>query len=201
MTSKLLGAQKRILGGRVGRAQRGFTLIELGIVAAIVAFLLVLMMPNIKAKIIENKTSSVATQMQRAVVKIIGSRAGMGTTPYTGISVAELGQVLRDEGFPVTGSPATAVEHTLGTDAGTPAVTIAAATLNAAGDSFTITMSEVHRAACAGMSTAMSGYAEVMTLTATGGGSATLKAAGGAYNPSLALSNCGDRNTLAFTFR
>ncbi len=201
MRSKAVGVALRSRASRAFKAQRGFTLIELGIVAAIIAFMLVLMMPNIKAKIIENKTSSVATQMQRAVVKIIGSRAGMGTTPYTGIAIAELGQVLRDEGFPVTGSPATAVEHTLGTDAGTPSVTIAAATLNTAGDAFTITMNEVHRAACAGMATAMSGYAEVMTLTAAGGSAATLKAAGGAYNPSLTLSNCGDRNTLALTFR
>mgnify|MGYP002358514929 CR=1 FL=1 len=193
-----LGRRARV-GLAAGR-QRGFTLIELAIVGVIITIVMVLAMPSVKAKIIESKTPTVAGELQQAVVRINGSRASMGTAPYGTIAIAELGQVLRNTSFTITGAPPTAVQHSLGTDAGVAAVTVAPATLNAANDSFTVTLAEVHRAACSGLAVTLSGYAEVISLTPNGGGATVLKAAGGVYDPALALSNCGERNTLAFTF-
>lgn len=194
------GGRSRIASlGR--RTQSGFTLIELAIVGVIITIVMVLAMPSVKSKIIESKTPTVAGELQQAVVRINGSRASMGTAPYGAITIAEVGQVLRNTSFTITGTPPTAVEHSLGTDAGVAAVTVAPATLNAAGDSFTLTLAEVHRAACAGLAVTLSGYAEVINLTPSGGGATVLKAAGGVYDPSLALSNCAERNTLAFTFK
>jgi len=187
------------------RRQAGFTLVELTVVFLVIVVLTVLAVPRVQAIIIEGSTPSVAQEMQRAVNRIRAARAGSGVTPYSGVSVAELGAVLRNTSYtvsPPAPAAANAVQHALGSGQGTASVTVASGTLVSAGDSFTVSFAEVDRAGCAPLMATLAASAEVVSITPSGASSATVvKANGGTFSGGLAQSTCADRNTLAFTFR
>ena len=187
------------------RRQAGFTLVELTVVFLVIVVLTVLAVPRVQAIIIEGSTPSVAQEMQRAVNRIRAARAGSGVTPYSSVSVAELGAVLRNTSYtvsPPAPAAATGVQHALGSGQGTASVTVASGTLVSAGDSFTVSFAEVDRAGCAPLMATLAASAEVVSITPSGASSATVvKSNGGTFSGGLAQSTCADRNTLAFTFR
>jgi prepilin-type N-terminal cleavage/methylation domain-containing protein len=189
------------------RRQRGFTLIELSIVALILLVLAVVGVPSIQSLLIENRAPAAARDLQSAAVKIRQVRAANGAiaTPYTGIAIAELGSMLRGSSYEVTPAApaaATAIAHSIGSGDATPSVTIAAGTLAIAGDSFTVSLADVARAACASFASTFARQAEVIAITPAGGGSAaTVKAAGGTFSAQAAQTTCADSNTIALTFR
>ena len=202
-----IAARKR--GRSLKSAQTGFTLIELTVVFLILVVLAVIAVPRIQSLIIENKTPTVARELQSAVTRMRGSRAGAGATPYTGIAIAELGANLRNTSFTIDGPPATAVSHTLGSGAAAPTITIGAVNTGAgAGSGFTVLFTDVDAAGCGPLASTLAGAAEAVQIgggaavTTTGVG-ANAKAIGGAFNPGAAQTACGaaDAVDMAFVFR
>lgn len=196
---------------RFARQQAGFTLIELTVVFLILVVLAVIAVPRIQSLIIENKTPTVARELQAAVTRMRGSRASAGTAPYAGIAVAELGAMLRNTSFTVTGTPATAVAHAVGS--GTVAPTVTIGPVNAGGTAgansgFTVLLSGIDPSGCGPAVSTLSGAAEAIqvggaaAITTTGAG-ANAKAFGGVFNPAAAQTACDVAGAVnvAFVFR
>lgn len=185
------------------RRQRGFTLVEMAIVSAIVLIAAIVGIPAINGYIIENKVPAVGQELQRFVARTKASNQGLGSTPYAGIGMAQLSNVLRGSSvITVVGAGATAtVQHGLGAADGR--ITLAASQVNQSGDAFDITLDRVSEAACPGLAAVMQRVSERIAINnvpikqpGTGG-------AAGAYNAAVADSACtsGDTNTFSFVSR
>lgn len=194
---------KRLLNTASIRLQRGFTLIELSVVALILLVLAVVGIPAIQDLMVENRAPAAAKDLQSAVQKMRMARASSGAsaTPYSSVSIAELGAMLRNTSYEVTGNPATAVAHPIGSGAAAATTAIAVGTLTTAGDSFVVSLADVAGQACSSFASTFGRQAEGISITPNGGSAATVKAAGGTFNAQLAQTTCGARNTISLTFR
>src|SRR5690606_31215665 len=116
--------------------QKGFTLVEVAIVAAIVLIAAIVGIPAINGYIIENKVPAVAQELQRFIARTKASSQGLGTTPYAGIGIVQLANALRGSSVvTVSGAGAAAiVRHGLGASDGR--IVLAAGTMTSAGDAF-----------------------------------------------------------------
>ncbi|GAA4322999.1 type 4 pilus major pilin [Pigmentiphaga soli] len=183
--------------------QRGFTLVEVAIVAAIVLIAAVVGVPAINGYVIENKVPSVAQDLQRFVVRMKASTQGLGEAPYTGSTTALLGNALRGSGvITVSGTGAAAVvRHGLGASDGR--ITLAADTITVAGDSFAIGLDKVNEAACPGLAAAMQRVSERIVVNGDTVKEPAAGGATGAYDAVAADSACvaGDANAFTFTAR
>lgn len=187
------------------KRQKGFTLVELIIVVAIMGLLMLLGIPFVRDFIIEGKVQPTGSDITKVVTKIRSNMSGTGANPYVdlgagGAATAVFASTARGlaSALVVTGAGAAAtVQHDLG-QAGAP-ITVAQADLGGgAGDSFAVTVGAVAKAACPGLATQLSRSAELITING-----AVVKANGGVYNGAAAQNACteGDTNTYVFTFR
>jgi len=184
--------------------QRGFTLVELLIVLAIIAVIAIFGVPFARGIIIGGKTEPTASDISKIVTKMRANFAGQGTTPYTNLgaaaaATANFANTARGltSALTVTGAGATAtIQHDIGATGAQ--IGVAQATITTAGDSFAVTVNDVNEAACPGLAAQLSKAAEVISINGTG-----VKAVNGNYNGGSAQNACtaGDTNDFVFTFR
>ncbi len=196
----------------VRASQRGFSLIEISIVTAIVMLIAIVGIPAIQGYVIENKVPRVAEEIQRFIARVKANTHGFGATPYSGIDGGTLANALRSSGVvSVTGQgPGATVAHGLGGSgtSGRGVITVASQSIagGAGGSAFSLTFNDVNHAACPALASVLQRAAEVVTISGQAGPVVvknTSTEPGMAYNAILADAQClaGDRNTFSFTVR
>lgn len=190
---------------RTSASQKGFSLIELLFVLAVVAILAAVATPFVRNLLIEGRVEPTA----KDVINITNSmRAAAGATssntPYTTLGATAAATAVftnsgrgKAQALTITGAGATATtQHQLGATGSQ--VAVAQGTITTAGDSFTVTFPTVSQAACPGLATQLSRVSEAISINGT-----AVKAVGGAYNGATAQNACtdGDTNAFVFTFR
>lgn len=177
-------------------AQRGFSLIEVSIVTAIVLLLAIIGVPAIGGYVVENKVPKVGEELARFVLQTKVNAPNGSSTPYAGITTSNFANLVRDSSiFSVTGTePSVKVLHGLGTNG---EVAIAEAESGAA---FSISLSNVHNAACPSIASVMQRVSDTITVAAQGQSAVTIKDDSTHYSALNAESNCakGDVNTFVF---
>ncbi|VCU69072.1 putative major pilin subunit [Pigmentiphaga humi] len=185
------------------RRQRGFTLVEVAIVAAIVLIAAIVGIPAINGYIIENKVPPVAQELQRFVARTKAANQGLGTTPYTGLGAAQLASALRSSSvLAVSGAGAAAVvSHGLGATDGR--VVLASDTITTAGDAFMLTLDKVNEAACPSLAAVMQRVSERISINGTSVKQPGTGGMTGVYDAAGAAGACasGDANTFVFSAR
>lgn len=186
------------------RKNRGFTLVELMVVLAIIAILGIIAVPKMRAVIVDGKVEPTASDINKVATKIRTNLAGQGATPYLNLgtpaaATAVFANTARGMASTMTVAgvnAASTVTHDIGATGSN--IAVASSTITAAGDSFTVTLPTVNDAACPGLASQLSKSAEVITINGT-----NVKAAGGVYNGATAQNLCtaDDTNTFVFTFR
>jgi prepilin-type N-terminal cleavage/methylation domain-containing protein len=186
------------------RKQGGFTFVELIVVVAVIAILIILAVPKFKSFLIESKTPQAVQDTQRLITKIVTNHADGTTTPYASLNVAanaaaELAALVKDNSSvfnAVTTPGAAATTHSLG--ASGSAITLARGNITVAGDSATLTFATVNRSACVPLATGLQKTAERIQVNGT-----NIKAVGGVFNATTLAATCtdDDSNTIVFTFR
>lgn len=176
--------------------QRGFSLIEVSIVTAIVLLLAIIGIPAIGGYVVENKVPKVGEELARFVLQVKVNASGGAGQPYADIDTAHFANLVRDSGiFSVTGVGAGAqVLHGLGNDG---RVTIAP---QGAGESFSIELTNVNHAACPALASVMQRVVDTISVAGEGQAGATVKDAATTYSALVTEAQCvqGDRNTFVF---
>ncbi|WP_434646767.1 type 4 pilus major pilin [Achromobacter piechaudii] len=194
------------------RRQRGFSLMEVSIVTAIILLIAIVGIPAISAYIIENKVPKVGEEIQRFIAGMKINAQGGGANPYEGLDTGALANALRDSSvLAVQGSGAGArVAHGLGgSGAGRDGVVEVAASSaggGGLGSVFTVTLTNVSHAACPALASVLQRVSDAITI-GDGTGAKVVKDALAIpevpYRAALAQAHCGqgDVNTFTFTAR
>lgn len=179
---------------RALRRQRGFSLIEVSIVTAIVLLLAIIAVPAVGSYVIENKVPRVGEELARFVLQTQINALPGSSSPYAEISTAHLAGMASDSSvLSVVGSPsAPSVRHGLGAD-GT--VDVAAV---AAGAQFSLTLDKVSHAACPGLASVMQRLATSITISDSGSGGTVVKGDNVPYSALSAESACGQGDVNRF---
>jgi len=192
--------------------QRGFSLMEVSIVTAIVLLIAIVGIPAIGAYVIENKVPKVGEELQRFVASMKINAQGGGATPYTGLDTGALANAMRDSSvLAVQGAGASArIMHGLGGSGSgrSGVVEVAAATLGGAGlgSAFTLTLTNVSHAACPALASVMQRVSETISIGGSSGAKIvkdTLATPAVPYRAAQAQALCsqGEVNTFVFTAR
>lgn len=178
-------------------AQRGFSLIEVSIVSAIILLLAIIAIPAINNYVVENRVPKVGEALARFIVLTRVNATGGSATPYATINTLNLANVLGEASvFSITGSGAsTSVAHGLGSEGD---IVVAPVT---AGKQFSVTLSKVSNAACPGIASVLQSVAQSITVKPNSGTETILKSPTLVYSPMVAQSGCdkGSVNTFVFT--
>lgn len=192
--------------------QRGFSLIEVSIVTAIVLLIAIIGIPAIGAYVVENKVPKVGEELQRFVARAKANAQGAGPVPYLNMHTGTLASALRDSSvIAVVGSGSAAVvAHGLGGNGsagnGTIALMPVAVAAGGAGSGFTLTATNVNSAACPGLASVMQRVSEIISVQGEGGSTIVKDSTATPpvpYDAMLAEAQCtgGDANTFVFTAR
>ena len=176
--------------------QRGFSLVEVSIVTAIVLLLAIIGIPAIGSYVVENKVPRVGEELARFIAQARVNAAPGTALPYEAIQTSNLASLLRDSGvLSVSGEDANVkVMHGLGSDGQVTVEPVEA------GAAFSITLSNVSHAACPAIASVMQRVSENMSVAAGGQAAVTIKDDTVAYSAMAAQSHCakGDVNTFVF---
>ncbi|WP_459614615.1 type 4 pilus major pilin [Bordetella sp. 2513F-2] len=194
------------------RCQRGFSLVEVSIVTAIVLLAAIVGIPAIGSYVVENRVPKVGEELQRFVARIKANAQGSGPAPYADIDTVTLANALRDaSAVSVQGTGAAAlVVHGLGgngtTGNGTITVEPVAFASGAMGSGFALTLNRVSHAACPGLASVMQRAADIISVQGQGGAVVVKDSTAApplAYLATRAEAQCatGDNNTFVFTTR
>ncbi|HEY9280969.1 MAG TPA: type 4 pilus major pilin [Eoetvoesiella sp.] len=191
MSVNIIGARQVFF-----RRQKGFSLIEVSIVTAIVLLLAIVGIPAIGSYVVENKVPKVGEELARFVLQTKVNSSNGSVTPYAGIDTSNFANLVRDSSvFSVTGSaPNIKVFHGLGSEGEVSVSTDA-------GDTFTVTLSNVSNAACPSIASVMQRVSDTIAIAPDGLGEVIVKNSGTQYSALVAESKCaqGDVNTFKFT--
>ncbi len=183
------------------RAARGFSLVEVSIVTAIILIISIIGIPAINSYVVENKVPEVAGELQRYVARTKANAQGT-SNPYTDIDTENLARALRTSSVvSVDAATFARVAHGLGGN-GTTSGLIAVAPAES-GAAFTLTLDAVNDAACPALASLMQRMSE--RIEVTGASNEVVKDAMAAtplvYSPIATQAACrgGDANTFAFT--
>lgn len=177
---------------------KGFTLVELLIVLAIVAVLAIIGLPKIQEIMIEGRAPEVAKALQAAMTKAGTNRQAGGD--WSTASNSELANILEGNTtvYATTGATAN-VKHDLNTDERGD-ITLAPGTIAAANDSGSLTVAKVNVGACPILANSLQKIAHIITVNGT-----TIKNStnGTAYSGGKAQEACvkGNGNAIVATFR
>lgn len=178
-------------------AQRGFSLIEVSIVTAIVLLLAIIAIPAVGSYVIENKVPKVGEELARFMLQTRINAEPGAVLPYADVGTSHLANMVVDSSlFSVsTGGANPSVSHGLGRQGTVEVMPVDA------GASFSITLSNVNHAACPSLASVMQQLAHTIVISSTTGGSATVKGEGVDYSALRAESRCanGDVNSFVFT--
>lgn len=173
------------------RFQRGFSLVEVAVVTAIVLLLAIIGIPAIGNYLVENKVPKVGEELARFVLHTQVNASSGSAEPYNAITTASFARMVGDSGlFSVSGADATTVvAHGLGTDG---VVSVQAEDLGAA---FSISLSNVSHVACPSIASIMQRVSKTMTVAGV-----TIKDASTPYSAIETESECehGDVNDFVF---
>src|SRR5690606_26172617 len=87
--------------------QKGFSLIEVSIVTAIVLLLAIIAIPAIGAYVVENKVPKVGEELARFILQTKVNAPNGSVTPYAGIGTNNFANLVRDSSvFSVSGTDA-----------------------------------------------------------------------------------------------
>ncbi len=185
------------VGPNALRRQKGFSLIEVSIVTAIVLLLAIIAIPAIGSYVVENKVPKVGEELARFILQTKVNAPNGSVTPYAGIETGNFANLVRDSSvFSVSGADSTIkVLHGLGGDG---EVTVGP---DGSGTAFSITLSKVNNAACPGIASVMQRVSDMITVAAEGQTEAVVKNSVTQYSALATESKCaqGDVNTFVFT--
>lgn len=177
--------------------QKGFSLVEVSIVTAIVLLLAIIGIPAIGSYVVENKVPKAGEELARFILQTKVNVPTGNPQPYTDIRTAHFAALARDSSiFSVTGADASLrVLHGLGSDGEVTVQPVSA------GAAFSIGVSKVHHAACSSLASIMQRVADVITLSPDGAGATVVKDASTPYSALNVETRCarGDANDFVFT--
>lgn len=190
--------------------QRGFSLMEVSIVTAIVLLIAIVGIPAIGAYVIENKVPKVGEELQRFIASMKINGLGGGVAPYAGLDTGAMANALRDSSvLSVQGAGAGArIAHGLGGNGvgSNGVIEVAAAAFGSAGlgSAFSITLTNVSHAACPALASVLQRMSETISIGGQGGSQIvkdSLATPAVPYRAALAQAQCsqGDVNTFVFT--
>ncbi|MBV6271587.1 prepilin-type N-terminal cleavage/methylation domain-containing protein [Alcaligenaceae bacterium CGII-47] len=174
--------------------QRGFSLIEVSIVTAIVMLIAVIGIPTIGSYVVENKVPKVGEEITRFIVQMRVNANTTTATPYLGVSTANLANMMRDSSV-LTVSVDGVVRHGLGSQGDIQVEAIDG------GAGFSVTLARVSHAACPSIASVLQRVAEKITVGQTVSAGQVVKDNTVLYSALAVESACakGDINRFTFT--
>ncbi|MGB6006835.1 type 4 pilus major pilin [Castellaniella sp.] len=178
------------------QAQRGFSLIEVSIVTAIVLLIAVIGIPAIGGYVLENKVPKVGQELARFVMHTRVNAGTSGDPPYAGIGTTNLATMVADSTVLTRAADGT-ILHGLG---GGGAIEVEP---DDAGAGFLLRLSRVNHVACPSIASVLQRVADRITVSADGGATRTVKDDATPYSALSAESACakGDANQFVFYVR
>ncbi len=177
--------------------QRGFSLVEVSVVMAIILLMAIIGVPVISNFVVESKVPKVGEQLARFVLQAKVNALSGSPTPYRGMNTSSLAStVMGSSIFTVSGrEDAPRVMHGLGANG---EINVAE---QAGGSAFSITLTRVSHAACPSIASVMQRMADTIVIGAEGRATSVVKDSTVQYNAQLAKARCarGDVNTVVFT--
>jgi len=176
-----------------GRAQRGFSLIEVSIVTAIVLLIAVIGIPAIGGYVMENKVPKVGQELARFVMHTRVNAGTSGEAPYDGIGTQSLAALVADSTVLTAAADGT-VLHGLG---GGGAVEVEPTD---AGAGFLVRLRQVNHVACPSIASVLQRVADRIVVSSDAGPAQTVKDVNIVYSALATESACakGDVNQFVF---
>lgn len=182
----------QLFQARALRRQKGFSLVEVSIVTAIVLLLAIIGVPAIGNYVVENKVPKVGEEVARFILQTRVNASASSAEPYSAIDTNSFARMVQGSSlFSVVDSGGVAtVSHGLGKEG---QVVVQSADLGAA---FSITLSNVSHVACPSIASILQRMADTITVSGV-----TVKDDTTPYSALTTQANCeqGDGNTFVFT--
>lgn len=172
--------------------QRGFSLIEVSIVTAIILLIAVIGIPTIGNYVMENRVPKVAEELARFIVQMKVNAGASGDAPYTDISNDNLNSLVDDSSV-LNKNGSGSILHGLGENG-----TVSLAKLDN-GDGFSVTLSNVNHIACPSIASILQRVATEISVN-NGSTSKTIKDVDTQYSALSAESGCNKGNVNKFVF-
>ncbi|HEX2517967.1 MAG TPA: type 4 pilus major pilin [Castellaniella sp.] len=175
------------------QGQRGFSLIEVSIVTAIVLLIAVIGIPAIGGYVMENKVPKVGQELARFVMHTRVNAGTSGEAPYDGIGTQNLAALVADSTV-LTMTTDGSVLHGLG---GGGSVEVEPTD---AGTGFLLRLRQVNHVACPSIASVLQRVADRIIVSSDAGPAQTVKDANIVYSALAAESACvkGDVNQFVF---
>lgn len=173
--------------------QRGFSLIEVSIVTAIVLLIAVIGIPAIGGYVMENKVPKVGQELARFVMHTRVNAGTSGEAPYDGIGTQNLAALVADSTV-LTMSADGTVLHGLGSGGSVEVEP------TDAGTGFLLRLRQVNHVACPSIASVLQRVADRIVVSSDAGPAQTVKDANIIYSALAAESACakGDINQFVF---